>query len=215
MQDTTHTNDTMATPLSLQKQLAHIGGSTLLALAWSIFAYLHLQAFVRTHEYSLLLFCLSETLVAYFFLTRTHAQSVTQSTIAWIVSTLGTFAPFLFTPVGSVVWSGGAYLVALGVSLQIVSVFSLNKSFGIVAACRTVKTSGLYTLIRHPMYASYLVMFAGYVTLHLSVWNGVIGITAVVLMLMRIHYEELTLCENELYTAYQERVPWRLIPRVY
>lgn len=192
-----------------------IAGSVTLALLWISFATTHIQAFGHTRDYSLLLFCLSETVVAYFFLTRALPKIVSASSVAWIVATLGTFGPFLFIPTGTSWWNGGMYVVVLGVSLQILSVLSLNKSFGIVAACREVKTDGLYRIVRHPMYASYLIMFAGYLLMYTTVWNIAMCTATIALMLARIHHEELTLCTDEAYVSYKERVRWRLIPHIY
>src|ERR1700682_5194874 len=47
-------------------------------------------------------------------------------------------------------------LITAGVLLQIYAKLTLRRSFGIIAANRGVMTSGPYRVVRHPMYAAYL-----------------------------------------------------------
>ncbi|MDR0441668.1 MAG: hypothetical protein LBI59_11935, partial [Candidatus Accumulibacter sp.] len=49
-------------------------------------------------------------------------------------------------------------LLLAGLSIGIVSLVQLGKSFGVLIAARNVRTTGLYGWIRHPMYLSDIVM---------------------------------------------------------
>lgn len=113
--------------------------------------------------------------------------------------------PSLFVP-GVVLWMMGA-------CLGVWSVFYLRKSFSIVPQARTLVTAGPYRLARHPVYACYLLQYAGFVISHLTpalsaaflVWLGVV--------LLRISYEESVLSAAFAeYAEYRQRVG-RFMPR--
>lgn len=47
----------------------------------------------------------------------------------------------------------------------------LWRSFGLVAAHRGLKAGGLYAVVRHPMYAGYVISHVGYLLVAPSWWN--------------------------------------------
>jgi hypothetical protein len=124
--------------------------STLMACLWGMFSYVHLLAYQQTGDWSYLLFCAAETLSALFFLIRTAPDSVSTDLRDWLLAIGATFAPFLFSPSDMAVWADARYLLLLGSALQLTGLLSLNRSFGLVAARREIKTKGIYRLIRHP-----------------------------------------------------------------
>src|SRR5262249_28326567 len=130
----------------------------------------------------------------------------------------GTFAGVLFRPAGA----HPAFGVAAGFGLQlaglafcIVSLFALGRSFGFVAADRGLKTSGPYALVRHPVYASYVLIQSGYVIQAVSPRNIAVLAVATGCNIGRVLAEERLLSQSCAYRAYRERVPWRMIPRVW
>ena len=81
---------------------------------------------------------------------------------------------------------------------------------------QTVISTGPYSYIRHPMYASYLVQFIG-VSFLLGSWVGLlVGLLFMVVVARRAVLEERMLCE-ELpgYKEYMTHVKYRLIPYVW
>lgn len=79
-----------------------------------------------------------------------------------------------------------------------------------------VVSSGPYAVVRHPMYAGALLLFAS-TGLLMGSWLGVlVGIVLIVLLIARTILEDRTLTE-ELpgYREYASRVPFKLIPRVF
>lgn len=102
-----------------------------------------------------------------------------------------------------------------GAGLSIVATLFLGRSFGIVAANRGVKTDGAYRIVRHPIYASYLLSVAGYLLASFSIWNFVIVAVAVGFQLRRIHDEESVLMRYPEYQEYAARTRYRLIPGLY
>jgi protein-S-isoprenylcysteine O-methyltransferase Ste14 len=107
----------------------------------------------------------------------------------------------------------GAQLFGMFISLA--ALFSLNKSFGLVAANRGVKTSGVYQIVRHPIYAGYFLSFGAYLAQNPTFANLLIYIAFVALELMRMIAEERVLLGDRLYAEYARRTRWRVVPLLY
>lgn len=81
---------------------------------------------------------------------------------------------------------------------------------------QTVVTTGPYRIVRHPMYASFVVQFIG-VSLLLGSWLGLVfGLLFTLVASRRAILEERTL-RDELpgYADYMEKVHYRLIPGIW
>jgi len=85
-----------------------------------------------------------------------------------------------------------------------------------LAPDQKVISTGPYALIRHPMYARALVMFAG-IPIALGSWWGLLPIVAIVpALIWRLLDEENFLARNlPGYAEYLNSVRYRLIPRVW
>ncbi len=187
----------------------------LLALAWVMFAWENLKAYGATGSLGFLLFFVSESLQAAFFALRKDPKDVTRSPSGWIIALLGTFAVLSFRPGGEILFSGGATMIEIGFVLQILALISLNRSFAIVAANRGVKTEFGYSVVRHPIYATYLVSTTGYLLYNWSTFNLLAYLCFVSLTLLRIDEEERLLSRDTEYVAYKKVVRWRLVPFLY
>jgi protein-S-isoprenylcysteine O-methyltransferase Ste14 len=76
--------------------------------------------------------------------------------------------------------------------------------------------TGLYGIVRHPMYTATLLMFLAMPLILGSLWGGAIFAVYPVLIIKRIQNEEQVLSIGlKGYTDYQQRVRWRLIPWVW
>lgn len=76
--------------------------------------------------------------------------------------------------------------------------------------------TGLYGIVRHPMYTATLLMFLTMPLILGSLWGGAIFAVYPVLIIKRIQNEEQVLSIGlKGYTDYQQRVRWRLIPWVW
>jgi protein-S-isoprenylcysteine O-methyltransferase Ste14 len=187
-----------------------------LAVLYAAFAFSHVQEFRSQPRASILLFVLLETLFALFFVARRQASATSTSLTAWASTLAGTFLPLLLRPAqGAEDVLLGQVVQAAGSAMTISGVLSLNRSLGLLPANRGVRSGGAYRLVRHPLYASYVVTHAGYVTSNFTTWNVAIALAAFAAQLVRIRGEEEFLSRDPEYAAYRARTRWRLIPFVY
>lgn len=189
--------------------------ATALASIWLLFSVIHARAFHSTGDWSYLVFMLSETLVAALFMLRSEPTAVSHSPLDWALAIASTAAPFLFAPSGEGLLPAARALILAGMMVQIGGLLSLNRSFGLVAARRRIKTNGLYRWIRHPLYASYLLSYAGYVLSNTSRANVVTCLLASMLLLARLLREERFLSHDSEYVLYMRRVKYRVLPMVF
>lgn len=66
----------------------------------------------------------------------------------------------------------------------------LARSYWVVAAHRGLVTCGPYALVRHPLYASYMIGRIGCLVQSPSTWNILVDALAVGLQVVRITIEE-------------------------
>jgi protein-S-isoprenylcysteine O-methyltransferase Ste14 len=194
---------------------ANLYSGIILAIAYGTFAYAHLLGFQRTHEWTLLLFCFSETLAAGFLLIRSDPQTVSVVHFDWLVAIGGTFAPLLLRPASWGIAPLAKYAIVAGIMIQIAGLVSLNRSLAIVAAKREIKTGGLYRFVRHPLYASYFLTYSGYVLTNTNIRNLIVYVITICLLFIRVFCEEKHLAMDILYREYMQKVKYRVIPFVY
>ena len=187
-----------------------------LAVQSGLFAYAHALNFLQYHRPSNFLIMAKESLDAVFFFARRAPFRTSRSPYDWFVGIAGLSLPLLFRPVSVpddlLV---GQFLQLAGFLLQVLGIMSLNRSFGIVAANRGVKTSGLYRLVRHPLYSAYIIGHIGYVINNLSTRNCIILVVSTILQLQRVLVEENLLRQDAAYVEYSKRTKWRLVPFVF
>lgn len=184
---------------------------TLLAL----FAWLCTRFYQSLDETPLNLFYLfAEGSVALFVLFRRTTDQVSTRPYDWTVGFVGTMLPMLVIPSGHG-WSGGVIFLIAGLFISLGAKLSLRRSFGVVAANRGVKRTGLYAAVRHPMYLGYFLTYAGILMLNPSLFNlGILSLWAV-LQIARIVAEEKVLFEDAAYRDHAAKVRFRLVPFVY
>lgn len=202
-------------PRFLHSNLTRIATGLLMAALWGWFAYRHVLAFQNTGEWAYLLVCVSETFSAAFFVFRSAPKTISMDPLDWLFAIAGTFMPLLLIPASWGLLPAAKHLVTLGTVLQIFGLISLNRSLALVAAQREIKTRGMYRFVRHPLYASYLLIFTGYVLANTTVWNATIYVMTLGFLFVRIQREEKHLALDLAYAAYMQRVPYRVIPFVF
>lgn len=103
-------------------------------------------------------------------------------------------------------------ITTLGTAASMWCLHQLGRSFSIMASSRELKTQGVYSLVRHPLYAAEVVMMFGVVLGHGALGAYALGVVWLVLQIRRAQYEELVLRATfPEYEAYAQRVPM-LIP---
>jgi protein-S-isoprenylcysteine O-methyltransferase Ste14 len=187
-----------------------------LASLYVLFASAQLASFLRQPRASVLLILVIETLFAIFFLLRRQASTASTTFIAWASTTVGTLLPLLIRPAPDARDFLAAQVVQVaGGALGVASILCLNRSLGLLPANRGVRVSGTYRLVRHPLYASYLVTHLGYVASNFTIRNVVVTAVTLAAQLVRIQGEERLLSNDPEYVAYRARTRWRLVPFVY
>jgi protein-S-isoprenylcysteine O-methyltransferase Ste14 len=192
-----------------------ISTGLLMAALWSAFAYRHLRAFDQSGEWAYLLIALSETVTAAFFILRSTPKTVSCDPLDWLFAIAGTFTPLLFSPSTWGVLPAARHLIVVGMALQIVGMISLNRSFALVPAKREVKTRGMYRCVRHPLYASYLLMFTGYTLANTTPLNVLLYVMTIGLLYVRLLREEKHLALDKAYATYMQQVRFRVIPFLF
>jgi len=199
----------------VQSQRTNVYSGMLLATLFGFFAYANFAKFRETQDWTLLLVVMSETLTTGFFLFRSNPKSISMIPSDWLVAVGGTFAPLFLRPAAWGVFPPASIVIVLGTMLQIISLLSLNRSFAIVAAIREVKTTWMYRIVRHPLYASYFMVFGGYVLVNTTASNLLVYLIMMVFLCVRIFREERHLALDPAYRAYMLEVRYRLVPFVF
>lgn len=160
----------------------------------------------------------SEGAAVFFILTHRFTQNVSLHPGDWLVTAVGTFFPLLVRPsdVGAILpLAVCAGLMAAGFLLQIMAKFTLRRSFGLVPANRGIKVGGPYRLVRHPMYAGYVMTQIAFFGAHPTLWNAAIYAMALSAQCIRLLAEERVLGRDEDYRAFMKTTRWRLIPLIF
>jgi protein-S-isoprenylcysteine O-methyltransferase Ste14 len=155
-------------------------------------------------------------IVLVFMLARRPTADISLRPMDWVWALTATLAPLLLVPVATPLAPNlGLALVFAGMAFSLSAKLVLRRSFGIVAANRGVKIAGPYRLVRHPMYAGYVIGHIGTLLLLPHMWNWVLFLFAWTAMAMRIAAEERVLAADAEYAAYMAQVRWRLVPGLY
>ena len=109
----------------------------------------------------------------------------------------------------------GLVLQSCGVVVCLWSFFALGRSFGFAAADRGLVQRGPYRVVRHPIYASYVLLQVGYLLQSYSLRNLTVVLLAIACNVGRIRVEERVLGTNPTHTAYTRRVRWTIAPGLW
>ena len=198
----------------LTRIAVNLAGATIAAL----FAQASLRFYLHTHRLIGGLFVIEQTWFAVMFLLRRPAEAVSRRPGSWLLAFGGTFGGLLLRPGGAhPPWGvqAGFVLQLAGLLIALTSLLALGRSFGFVAADRGLKSHGPYAVVRHPVYASYLLIQSGYVLQSLSLRNIAVVAFATACNIGRVLAEERLLAQSPAYQAYRRRVRWRLIPYLW
>lgn len=188
----------------------------LLATLFILFAIANAKSFLENPRLSVFLIVVTEMIVAIFLIIRRDPDETRHTWQTWISTTCGTLAPFLLRPIEVTEdLLPGEILQLVGFILQIAALLSLNRSIGLLPAHRGVKSGGLYSWVRHPLYTAYVITYLGYWINNQSLNNAAVVLVGTAFLVMRIYYEEALLLKYADYTRYANRIRWRLIPSIW
>lgn len=188
------------------------------AIGAAFFAKATFQAYLQTHRLVGVAFFAEEMWVVLAYLIRRPALTVSRRLSDWLLAFGGTFGGVLFRPVGADPHWGldaGLDVQLLGLGICVMSFLALGRSFGFAAADRGLVRRGPYTVVRHPIYASYFLLQSGYLLQSPSVRNALVMLFASSCNVGRALAEERLLEGSGPYNAYRTQVRWRLLPGVW
>jgi protein-S-isoprenylcysteine O-methyltransferase Ste14 len=187
----------------------------LLALLYGLFVRISISAAIGGDVGALIL-AIQELSIVVLVLTRRRAHATVAgdsppAVLAWC----GTILPLVLRPSAApsvLLGVFGSMIQLVGGLLVLAATLRLGRSFGIVAANRGIQTEGLYRVVRHPIYAAYVLAFGGFVLAHPTVMNGVVLAGWLSVQILRIRAEERLLMQDVQYSAYAAHVRYRLLP---
>ena len=175
--------------------------------------------FLRTGHITGLLLLASESLVVVLTLVRRRPQIVDRSDAGVVTTALSLAGPPLLRAAvddpGVVPDTVTAIVSAAGLGVVILGKVALGRSFGIAPANRGVVMRGPYGLVRHPIYAGYLLTHFAFLAAHPSPWNAAVIVVADGALVLRALIEERVLSADKNYQSYCRRVGWHLVPGLF
>src|SRR4029453_7824506 len=155
-----------------------------------------------------------EMLVVILTVMRRSAATVDRSMRARVLTTVSMLGPSLLQPatVTALLPQGVTVgISAVGLGVVIAGKVTLGRSFGLMPANRGIVSSGVYRLVRHPIYTGYLLTHVAFLAANPGVWNIMALVAADAALLARAVCEEATLARDAKYRNYQQLVRWRVM----
>ena len=106
-------------------------------------------------------------------------------------------------------------IVLLANILGIISLINLGRGFGILIAFRSIKTKGLYAVVRHPMYTTDILLRCGYIISHFNPFTAVMFLVSTACYVYRAILEEKFLISIPEYQSYSTKVKYRFFPYLF
>jgi protein-S-isoprenylcysteine O-methyltransferase Ste14 len=168
-------------------------------------------------DYELVLYLAIHLATVILYLIRRPTISRSPSSLSYVVACLSTTYVYLYDFNRTAVpeFTLGRAVMFIGLALSLFSLLSLGRCFGVLPISRGVQTAWMYRAVRHPIYASYILMDIGLVASYRSAWNVFLFFIGLSLYVLRINYEELLLQRFTDYREYMTRVRFRLLPLIY
>jgi protein-S-isoprenylcysteine O-methyltransferase Ste14 len=199
-------------------RLRHLGSGAVGAVFWLLFAWANIRGSLESHRVIGVGVGILGFWAAVLFLVRRPPRRVSRNLPVWAVAYVGTFGASALRPGGgSSGWSDdlGLAVQCVGLVLGALGYLALGRSFGLVPADRGLVTSGIYRVVRHPLYASYVVAELGYVIQSPRLWNVGVLVLVWACQVLRLLSEERLLSRDPAYGSYCAQARWRVIPGVW
>jgi protein-S-isoprenylcysteine O-methyltransferase Ste14 len=189
----------------------------ILALVWAVFAVSTWMSWRESHSIVALLLFAVNTLFAVLFVVRRHSVSISEDPKDWMITGATILLAFSLRVVQSAVGLAAVSqsTQAVAVVIILISLIGLGRSFGLVPANRGVKTRGMYTYVRHPLYSGEILFYLGFLLGNFTVWNAFVFASIVAGLNLRAAAEERLLSKDQTYSQYLQRVRFRFLPGLY
>lgn len=199
-------------------EVGELAARILIVAGFSLLAVRFGAHFMQTGSLTGLMLLASEALVVVLTVFRRPTGRVDRTLRARVITTVALIGPLLLAPaVGLALMpeSVTAAVSAAGLLVVIVGKLSLGRSFGLMPANRGVVSTGLYRLVRHPIYMGYLVTHVAFLVANPTPWNIITLFVADLALMVRAVYEERVLAQDDAYREYQQKVRWRVAPGLF
>lgn len=200
--------------VAVRPLLLDVGERAFCAILYAAFA----MRFLAVGNLNLgnMLVLVSETMTFSFVLFRRPTKTFSLRPADWLIALAGTCLPLLLRPVGVALAPAiyGAIIIFLGLCFSIWAKVTLRRSFGLAAANRGSVLGGPYRIVRHPMYAGYFAVYAGFLLTNASLLNAAIVAGAVTFQVLRARAEERVLGQDDDYRQLLTRVRFRFLPGI-
>ena len=199
----------------LLQRLIDLGERIFFLLLYALFVS-SLWRSLASHPFNFLAL-ISEGLIVFFMNIRRDARMITIRPLDWMIALLGTALPLLVRPGGHPFAPTlvGTCFMLTGLLFSISAKLTLRRSFGLAAANRGVVLSGPYRIVRHPIYAGYILIYVGFLLNNPLAWNFAIYLLTISLLIFRVMAEEILLTRDPNYAAFKQRVHYRVMPGVF
>ena len=201
-----------------RRDLAETFGKAAIVSLYTLMAVRLGVDFLETGRLTGLLLLASETLVIILTVFRRAPAVIDRSFRARGLAVLSLLGPLAVRPANTGAFVPGSWTVAVsaaGLLVVIAGKLSLGRSFGLMPANRGVVCTGLYRIVRHPIYVGYVVTHLAFLAEHPSAWNIAVLAIGDIALMARAACEEATLARDARYREYQARVRWRIVPGVF
>jgi protein-S-isoprenylcysteine O-methyltransferase Ste14 len=192
--------------------------SFLLCLFWGYFTFIHIQALLKVFDFTELLWLIYNVTISLLFLIRVRPSEVSMNPFHWVVALITSFSGFFFMAGANskpILLLAAEVLIVFAILLGIVTAIILERSYDFLPALRHVKTKCVYQIVRHPMYASSIIIKLGYILKNPSVYNFALLVAVIILYDRRARFEEDIMSHDDSYVEYIKQVKYRFIPGIY
>lgn len=210
------TRITVALPNWLTPQRLDRAEQVMIVALWSWLVWRVLQSSNPFSQAALF----TETTVLIFVLLRRPTEAISLRIGDWLLAVTATAAPMLIVPApipdAMVPFESIALsMVMIGNLIQLTGKLFLARSFGVAPANRGIKTTGLYRLVRHPIYAGYLLIHLGLIMMMPTLTNILVYGIGWWAQILRLLAEENLLSKDPEYRAFMTKTRWRLVPGIF
>jgi protein-S-isoprenylcysteine O-methyltransferase Ste14 len=194
--------------------------NTMVASVYCYYAYENLMNLSTTAHFMLTIAMLIRNLgITLMFLLRRPSQLTSKRIIDWIVAIAGTCICYFYKvsgakPILPSLAPAAYVLMVVAVFLSAIAVVNLGRSFGVVPANRGIRTKGFYSVVRHPLYALYMLLDIGWILLCFSYRNLCVFVLYCLLSYSRAKFEEKLLRQDPAYQEYALKTRYMFLPGI-